>query len=179
MTPTEFMRRQARRRRRGKVCPPCVTARGWHTLPVTTPYNQTSPIGKPWALGRHTGEDHAAPTGSLALATSWGRVVCVANWTRPGVIGARGEIPHWGDSYGTHVVVRTGDGRFDYAACHLSVTMVRPGERVSPGMVLGLTGATGGSGTFGPHLHYEAREVGGRFGSDIPPIRTKRKQVNP
>lgn len=176
MTPGEFIRRQCRRRLRGKVIPPCVTPR-WRTIPTTTPYGAT---GNPaWSLGRHTGEDHAAPAGSLATACTWGRVVCVALWTRPGVIGGRGPVEHWGDAYGTHVIIRTGDGRFDYAYCHLSVTLVRPGDRVKPGQVVGLTGNTGGSGTFGPHLHLEARTAGGRFGSDVHPLNVKRKQVLP
>lgn len=173
MTPGEFITRQIRRRKRGKVVPPCV-ARNWKTLPVTTEYNKTSPIGQPWSLGRHTGEDHAAPVGSLALATSWGVVVCVAKWTGPGRITAVGRVRHWGDSYGTHVVIRTGDRRFDYALCHLSVASVKPGERVEPGQVIGFTGRTGGSGSFGPHLHYEARRRDGRFGDDIHPLNTKR-----
>lgn len=158
----------------GKIVPPCVTPR-FRTLPVTTPYGATSPPGKPWALGRHTGEDHAAPTGSFAVATTWGRVICVATWTRPNVIGGRGQIDHWGDAYGTHVIIRTGDGRHDYAMCHLSVTLVAPFETVRPGQVIGLTGHTGGDGHFGPHLHLEARPAGGRFGSDVNPLNVKRK----
>lgn len=176
MTPGEFIARQIRRRKAGKIVPPCVTARGWHTLPVTTRYRKPGPTSQ-WSLGYHTGEDHAAPEGSLAIATSWGRVVCVATWTGPGQIWGRGEVVHWGDSYGTHVIVRTGDGRYDYAACHLRTAMVDPGERVTPGTILGLTGHTGGSGSFGPHLHLEARPAGGRFGSDIDPINVKRAGV--
>lgn len=175
MNQEEWITLQSSRRRRGRIIPPCVTAgRTWKVLTVTTPYNKRSPIGQPWSLGRHTGEDHAAPTGSRACAVTWGRVICLANWTRPGVIGSRGEIEHWGDSYGTHVVIRTASGLWDYALCHLSQTMVRPGQRVRPGQVIGLTGHSGGSGTFGPHLHLEARPAGGRFGTDVPPILVKR-----
>lgn len=175
MTPVEFIARQMRRRRRGKVVPPVVDPRTWRHYPVTTPYNKPSPIGRPWILGRHTGEDHACPIGSLAVACTWGRVVCVAVWTRPGVIGGLGPVRQWGDSYGTHVVIRTADGRFDYAYCHLSEALVRPGQRVRPGQIIGHTGNTGGSGSFGAHLHLEARPAGGRFGSDVNPIRIKRK----
>lgn len=173
-TRAEFIARQMRRRRRGKVIPPAVNAITFRHFPVTTPYGATSPIGKPWILGRHTGEDHACPVGSFATSISWGRVVCVAHWTRPGVIGSRGPVVHWGDAYGTHVVIRTADGRFDVAFCHLSQTFVAPGDRVRPGQVIGLTGRTGGSGTFGPHLHLEARPAGGRFKSDVNPLRVKR-----
>lgn len=182
-TPEWFIEKQERRRRRGKVNPPCVRPvlgrigerLRWVTLPITTPYNVTSPIGKPWSLGRHTGEDHAAPVGSHALAVSWGEVVCVAVWTAPGAaVRAAGPVPHWGSSYGSHVIIRTGDGAHDYALCHLSEIHVKPGDRVRPGQTLGRTGATGGSGTFGPHLHLEARPAGGRFGTDVNPLRVKR-----
>lgn len=173
MTPHEFIARQCRRRKAGKVIPPVVSAGGFRTLPITTPYGAT---GNPaWSLGRHTGEDHACPVGSLALAVTWGRVVCVASWSSPGVIAGDGPVSQWGDAYGTHVVIRTGDGRFDYALCHLSEARVRPGDRVRPGQVVGLSGHTGGDGKFGPHVHLEARPAGGRFGSDINPIRVKRR----
>lgn len=172
MTPRDFIRRQIRRRLDGKVVPP-VVSKAWRPFPVTTPYGAT---GNPaWSLGRHTGEDHACPVGAQATAVSWGRVVCVAKWLRPGLIHGVGPVTHWGDAYGTHVVIRTGDGRHDYAYCHLSVAMVAPGDRVVPGQVIGLTGHTGGDGDFGPHLHLEARPAGGRFGSDINPINVKRK----
>lgn len=174
MTPAEFVARCERRRRRGKVIPPVVGPR-WHTFPITTLYGATSPPGDPWVLGRHTGEDHACPAGSQAVAVSWGTVECVARWTRPGLIVGRGEVTHWGDSYGTHIIIRTASGLYDYAACHLSVALVDPGDRVRPGQVIGLTGHTGGDGNFGPHLHLEARPAGGRFGSDVNPLRVKRK----
>lgn len=175
MTPQEFSDKQCRRRLRGKVIPPCVRPRTFESVPVTTEYGAT---GNPaWSLGRHTGEDHAAPIGTLAVACTWGEVVCIARWSAPGVIStdARSTVRQWGDAYGTHVVIRTGDGRYDYAYCHLSVASVKVGDRVKPGVVIGLTGHTGGDGNFGPHLHLEARPAGGRFGSDVHPINVKRK----
>lgn len=172
MTPQEFIAKQTRRRLRGRVIPPVVSP-SWRPFPITTPYGAT---GNPaWSLGRHTGEDHACPVGSKATALTWGRVVCVANWTRPGVIGSLGPVTQWGADFGSQVIIRTGDGRWDYAYCHLSVTFVAPGDRVRPGQVIGLTGRTGGQGKFGAHLHLEARPAGGRFGSDVNPIRVKRK----
>lgn len=172
MTPAEFIDKQIRRRRRGKTVPPAVS-RIWKPYPVTTPYAAT---GNPaWSLGRHTGEDHACPDGSRAIAVSWGTVVCVATWSAPGKIAGEGPVTQWGDAYGTHVVIRTGSRRYDYAYCHLSRVVVDVGDQVRPGQVIGLTGHTGGSGNFGPHLHLEARPAGGRFGSDVDPIRVKRK----
>lgn len=174
MTPERFIQRQVRRRQRGKVVPPCVTAGDtWETLPITTPYGIP---GRQWSLGRHTGEDHAAPTGARAIAVSWGHVVCVG-WpdghAEPGSI-----IAPWGRDYGLHVVIRTGDGEHDYAYCHLSAVFgeASPGSAVKPGQVIGLTGATGN--VTGPHLHLEARPAGGRFGSDLDPIHVKRKEAS-
>jgi murein DD-endopeptidase MepM/ murein hydrolase activator NlpD len=83
-------------------------------------------------------------------------------------------VRQWGDAYGTHVVIRTGNGLWDVAYCHLAVALVVPGDKVKPGMIIGHTGHTGGSGRFGPHLHLEARPAGGRFGTDVNPLRVKR-----
>lgn len=125
-------------------------------LRVTTPYRKPGPL---WALGYHTGEDYAAPIGSLAVAVSWGRVIAVGSTT-------------WGPAYGTMVVVRTASGRYDYAYCHLSRVDVKVGDRVRPGKVLGRTGDTGN--TRGAHLHFEARTRGGRYGSDVHPAKVRR-----
>lgn len=183
-TPLWYIEKQERRRRRGKVIAPCVRPflpelperrLIWRPLPTTTPYGAT---GNPaWSLGRHTGEDHAAPIGCHACATTWGRVVCIARWSSPGVIAehAGSTVRQWGDSYGTHVVIRSRDGRWDYALCHLSEVLVNVGDQVRPGMTVGRTGNTGGDGDFGPHLHLEARPAGGRFGSDVHPLTVKRK----
>lgn len=172
MKAADYIARQIRRRKRGKVIPPVVDATTWRPFRTTTPYGAT---GNPaWSLGRHTGEDHACPTGSRVVSVSWGTVVCVATWVRPGVIGGLGPVRQWGDAYGSHVVIRTGSGRHDVAYCHLSQTLVAPGDRVRPGQQIGWSGHSGGSGNFGPHVHLEARPAGGRFGSDVPPIRVKR-----
>lgn len=168
MTPNQFIEKQCRRRNRGKVIPPAVMPNTYATLPITTPYGATSPIGKPWSLGRHTGEDHAAPVGALAIAVSFGHVVGV--W-RPG--GGAGIVPSWGADFGVHVIIRQATGEHDYAYCHLERALVAVGESVKPGEVVGLTGMTGN--VHGPHLHFEARPAGGRFGSDVNPIQVKRK----
>lgn len=181
-TTDQWIARQSRRRLRGKIVPPAVRAvtrrigEGvWFApYPVTTPYGAT---GNPaWSLGRHTGEDHAAPVGALACSTTWGEVICIARWLSPHNMRTDpdSKIAHWGDAYGTHVVIRTGDGRFDYALCHLSSVSVWVGQHVRPGQTIGRVGHTGGDGTFGAHLHLEARPAGGRFGSDIHPRNVKR-----
>lgn len=61
-------------------------------------------------------------------------------------------------SYGYHVVVDCGDGWTTLYA-HMSQINVTPGQRVSAGATLGLTGLTGF--TTGHHLHFEILYNGG------------------
>jgi murein DD-endopeptidase MepM/ murein hydrolase activator NlpD len=157
-----LIERMTRRRNNGGSASPVVYARTLKVAPITTRYRVK---GSGWALGYHTGEDHACPVGSLALATSWGEVVYASG--RSG-----GVVASWGSAYGTHLIVRTKDGRFDYMHAHLSRVLHGPGTEVAPGMVLGYTGNTGNS--TGPHDHFEARPAGGRYGSDVAPVNVKR-----
>ncbi|MEO8540176.1 MAG: LysM peptidoglycan-binding domain-containing M23 family metallopeptidase [bacterium] len=61
-------------------------------------------------------------------------------------------------SYGYHVIVDCGDGWTTLYA-HMSQINVNPGQRVSAGTTLGITGLTGF--TTGHHLHFEIRYNGG------------------
>ncbi len=61
-------------------------------------------------------------------------------------------------SYGYHVIVDCGDGWTTLYA-HMSQINVTPGQRVSAGATLGMTGLTGF--TTGHHLHFEIRYNGG------------------
>ncbi len=61
-------------------------------------------------------------------------------------------------SYGYHVIVDCGDGWTTLYA-HMSQINVTPGQRVSAGTTLGMTGLTGF--TTGHHLHFEIRLNGG------------------
>lgn len=157
---TPLERRYLRRRLARKWLTPCRTAPtqakpDGNGLRVTTPYGQRGS----WAAGYHTGEDYAAPIGSVAVAVTWGRVIATGRTT-------------WGAAYGTMVLIRTGSGRYDYGFCHLSRVLVKVGDKVRPGTVVGYTGNTGN--TTGPHLHFEARTAGGRYGSDVAPRRVRR-----
>jgi len=49
--------------------------------------------------------------------------------------------------------------------------LVKAGDKITPGMTVGLTGATGH--VTGPHSHFEARPAGGRYGSDVHPYLVK------
>ncbi len=89
----------------------------------------------------HTGVDFRVPIGYPARATADGTVT-VAGYN--GGYGNMVEVDH-----GNGVTTRYG---------HLSQILVKVGQVVSKGTVLGRTGSTGRS--TGPHLHYEVRVDG-------------------
>lgn len=91
------------------------------------------PLFGTWRM--HAGIDIPAPTGTPVVAVAGG-VAEVLNE------GARG--------YGLYVVVR--GVQADYYYAHLSKSLVRTGDLVLPGNVIGLVGSTGDSS--GPHLHF-------------------------
>ncbi|MGH3382975.1 MAG: M23 family metallopeptidase [Nocardioidaceae bacterium] len=118
-------------------------ARGPWQLPVQGTYRLTSTFGPRTSPTRggadmHTGEDFAAPTGTVVLAVSSGRV------SFTGVDGG----------YGNLVRVTHADGVESWYA-HLSKIDVRVGDEVAAGMPIGAVGSTGNS--TGPHLHLEIR----------------------
>lgn len=92
-------------------------------------------------LQAHTGVDLAAPTGTPVMVVGDG-TVRFAGWKR---------------GYGNYIVVEHRN-RESTAYAHLSKILVRTGERVSQGSVIGLVGSTGVS--TGPHLHFEFMENG-------------------
>jgi murein DD-endopeptidase MepM/ murein hydrolase activator NlpD len=91
-------------------------------------------------LKMHTGMDFTAPTGTEIYATGNGVVVDV-------VYSARG--------YGNTIII---DHGYSYKTlyAHLSKPLVKPGNKVRRGDVIGLVGSTGMS--MAPHLHYEVRK---------------------
>ncbi|MFF3404499.1 transglycosylase family protein [Streptomyces sp. NPDC002659] len=112
---------------------------------VTTRYRQPGP----WAAGYHTGIDFAVPTGTPVHAV------------RPGIVVAAG----WEGAYGNCVTIQHDDGLYTLSA-HLSTTTVTPGQLVSAGEQIGLSGSTGNS--TGPHLHFEVR-TSNTYRADIDP----------
>ncbi|MEA2043289.1 MAG: M23 family metallopeptidase [Bacteroidota bacterium] len=86
----------------------------------------------------HTGIDLTAPTGTKIYAPGDGVVF------RTGRAGG----------YGNHVRINHGYGYVTVYG-HLSKILVRPGQKVKRGDVIGLVGNTGLSTA--PHLHYEVR----------------------
>jgi murein DD-endopeptidase MepM/ murein hydrolase activator NlpD len=153
-----LIRKMRRRRAAGKVLPVVLDQATLRPIGVSTPYRQPGPTSR-WSLGYHTGADHAAPIGSLAIAV-----------TRGIVIHAGPRSP-WGTAFGEIVIIRTAGGRYDYGYAHLDEPLVEVGELVLPGQIIGRTGATGN--VTGPHLHFEARTAGGRLADNVRPIRVK------
>jgi hypothetical protein len=69
-----------------------------------------------------------------------------------------GTVVYAGGGCGLGVGINADDGAY-YQFCHFSSRSVSPGQRVSPGQVIGAVGSTGASS--GPHLHIEIRVNGG------------------
>ena len=112
-------------------------------LPVTG-YHLSARFGQVSGLWSrsHTGLDFAGPSGSTIVSVAGGTVVST------GYEGA----------YGNRTIIRLLDGT-DIWYCHQSRMVVRPGQRVGPGDVIGYTGSTGN--VTGPHLHLEVHPGGG------------------
>ena len=88
----------------------------------------------------HPGIDVAADVGTRESAAEGGQVVFAG----------------WG-SYGIYVEIDHGNG-FHTIYGHMSAVLVRTGEVVTQGQLIGLMGATGRAS--GPHLHFEIRYQG-------------------
>jgi murein DD-endopeptidase MepM/ murein hydrolase activator NlpD len=84
----------------------------------------------------HTGVDISVPPGSEVKATANG-IVSFAGWTK---------------NSGIVVVIEHGHG-FNTAYAHNRKALVRVGQRIARGDVIGMSGSTGVS--TGPHVHYE------------------------
>lgn len=105
---------------------------GWRTHPI---YKRTI---------FHKGIDLGCDVGNVVFATGDAVVVSVDNGQR-----------HVG--YGRQILLDHGFGyRTRYA--HMSKILVKPGDRVVRGQVIGESGRTGG--VTGPHLHYEVIRAG-------------------
>ncbi len=92
---------------------------------------------KPDGVGRHTGQDFAAPTGAPVVAVRGGSIA----WSN-------GD----GGAYGQWIGLKADNGHV-YTYCHLSRREVRQGQKVTAGQQIGKVGNTGNS--TGPHLHFE------------------------
>jgi len=118
---------------------------------ITTPYLKK---GKMWSKGYHTGVDFAVPVGTPIVAVADG-VVAKANW---------------GSAYGTQIVQQIGlhSNKVWAIYAHLNKSLVKPGDNVKEGQIIGETGNTGNSS--GPHLHFELRDnIRWSAGKDVDP----------
>lgn len=85
----------------------------------------------------HKGMDFTAPTGTKVYATGDGVIKDI-------------ERKQWG--YGQNILVSHGFG-YQTRYAHLSKILVRPGQKVKRGELIGYVGSSGKSTA--PHLHYE------------------------
>ncbi|MDL2311696.1 M23 family metallopeptidase [Bacteroidales bacterium OttesenSCG-928-B11] len=116
--------------------------------PLKNMYNITSGFGRRYhpilkTLRPHTGIDIAAPKGTPVYATADGTV-------------AR---ENGGSGYGITVIINHGYS-YQTVYAHLSKKVVRSGQKVKRGQIIGYVGSTGLS--MGTHLHYEVLK-GGKY----------------
>ena len=90
----------------------------------------------------HYGMDFSAPEGTEVFATGDGVVV---------------KVKRLYNGYGRHIVIRHGFG-YETLYAHMSKSLVRRGDKVQRGQVIGHVGSTGTSTS--SHLHYEVHKDG-------------------
>jgi murein DD-endopeptidase MepM/ murein hydrolase activator NlpD len=88
----------------------------------------------------HTGMDFTAPIGTEVYATGNGIV---------------NKVEYDGRGYGNNVVIDHSYG-YETLYAHLNKFVVRPGQKINRGDLIGYVGNSGSS--TGPHLHYEVRK---------------------
>jgi murein DD-endopeptidase MepM/ murein hydrolase activator NlpD len=116
-------------------------ADGTHVFPVVGSFGfggDGARFGAPRGNHTHQGQDVVAAEGTPVVSVSAGNVY----WRAYQAGGA-----------GNYVVIRGSDG-YDYAYMHFREgSLVKPGDHVTAGELIGHVGATGDS--TGPHLHFE------------------------
>ena len=89
----------------------------------------------------HKGMDFSAPIGTDIFATGNGTI----------------KFTGWQQGYGNAVIIDHGFG-YETLYGHMSKILVKRGQKIKRGDVIGLVGNTGKS--TGPHLHYEVHYKG-------------------
>lgn len=132
-----------------------------YTNPVSSTYRTTQPFGafpnngyNP--AGGHTGDDKGTPVGVPVRAPGDG-VITVA-----GVPGAWNTNQYWLNGAWAGKVVSVDCGPVVFHAAHLSEVLVRVGQKVRQGDIIGKSGNSG-QATTGPHTHFEAMPHGWNF----------------
>lgn len=90
----------------------------------------------------HYGMDFSSPMGTEIFATGDGVVL---------------QVKRRYNGYGRHVIIRHGFG-YETLYAHMSKVLVKKGQKIKRGEVIGLVGNTGTS--VAPHLHYEVHKDG-------------------
>ena len=98
------------------------------------------PIYKTYTL--HTGMDFSATRGTPIYATGDGKIA---------------KVKRSGRGYGNHVIIDHGYG-YKTLYAHMTKYIVRKGQKVKRGEIIGYVGSTGTS--VAPHLHYEVHKDG-------------------
>lgn len=122
----------------GTMAPPPRIGTGTFAMPSRG--NITSPFGPRWGV-RHNGIDIAAPIGTDIRAADGGRVI----------------FSGWKGSFGNLIIIDHGEGFESYYG-HNSENLVKTGDSVFKGQLIGRVGNTGYS--TGPHVHFEIRKFG-------------------
>lgn len=115
--------------------------------PVPGYYGITSYFGGRYLNGRwdnHTGTDIGVPQGVEIHAAQSGVVT----------------LSRYNSSYGNYCIISHGNGRATLYAHQSQLPLVKAGDTVEKGQVIGYVGNTGNS--FGAHLHFELRVNGVR-----------------
>jgi murein DD-endopeptidase MepM/ murein hydrolase activator NlpD len=152
----------------GSLIPPLMQGLTQKAIyPLVNPVEITSafgwrihPITQQWRF--HSGTDLGAPIGASVLAAFSGQVIS----------------SDWKGGYGKAIILQHGVNlRSLYG--HLSESFVIPGQLVSQGTVIGLSGSTGNS--TGPHLHFEVQRLTGNEWIAVdsgPPLEVAAKQLS-
>lgn len=118
---------------------------------VRAPFSGGSWNGGRYRSGKyHGGVDFPRPIGTAVRAAEDGTVISARRMAT---------------SYGIHAIIR---GMWDMIYAHMSRMLVSQGQQVKQGQTIGAVGSTGNS--TGPHLHWEVRPRGGRYGSAVNPL---------
>ena len=117
-----------------------------------TPTTSTRGTGQwQWPVAGYITQEFWSGHRAIDIGTRTGNAVWAAD---AGYVVFIGWDPY---GYGNHIIVNHGNG-FETLYAHLSAVLVRSGQSVRRGQVLGLAGSTGRS--TGPHLHFEVRYLG-------------------
>jgi len=111
---------------------------------ITQCYGQTPSAQKLYKTKTHNGIDFGTPVGTPVLAAESGKIARVGNNDRGSSRWSRYQ-------YGKYIVIEH-DNNLASLYGHLSSQIVKSGDRVEKGQIIGYSGNTGYS--FGPHLHF-------------------------